>query len=343
MTSRLILVSAVSAMIASGLLTSLLRKIALARGLLDIPNKRSSHLVPTPTGGGAAIVLAATAACAALWARGGLETDVLLALLGGLVVATTGFVDDWHELKAGLRLVVHMIAAVWALVWLGGLPPLSIGNEPLSFGAVGYAVGVLGIVWVINLFNFMDGIDGLAASEGVFVTWGGALLATLVTAIHGVSEAACLVGAACAGFLLWNWPPAKIFLGDVGSGYLGYVIAVLALAAARLDPVALYAWVILGGVFWVDATLTLVRRTLRGEALHRAHCSHAYQGLARRWGRHQPVTLTVVGINILWLFPWALFVELHPKWAPLSTLAALIPLAVLATIAGAGGRERARE
>jgi Fuc2NAc and GlcNAc transferase len=189
----------------------------------------------------------------------------------------------------------------------------------------------------------MDGIDGLAASEGIFVAWGGALLATFATATLSVSEAACLVGAACAGFLFWNWPPAKIFLGDVGSGYLGYVIAVLALAAGRLDPVALYAWVILGGAFWVDATLTLVRRALRREALHRAHCSHAYQALARRWGRHQRVTLTVMGINILWLFPWALFAELHPRWAPLSTLAALSPLAVLATIAGAGRPERARE
>lgn len=325
------------------LLTAALRKIALARGLLDIPNPRSSHITPTPRGGGAAIVLAVTVACLGLWIRREIDGHLLAALLGGVAVAALGFVDDRYQLRAGTRLAVHVIAALWALDWLGGLPSLLVGNWSLSFGAAGYVVGTIALVWVLNLFNFMDGIDGLATSEGIFVTWGGALVAVVAPVTNGAWPAALVVGAACAGFLVWNWPPAKIFMGDVGSGYLGYVIAVLALAEARVDPVALWVWLILGGFFWVDATMTLLRRLLRGEAIHTAHRSHAYQWLARRWGRHQRVTLTAMGINIFWLLPWAALAELYPRWVLVCTLAALTPLLILALIAGAGRRERATE
>jgi Fuc2NAc and GlcNAc transferase len=339
----MIVAIAVSAGVAAALLTDALRRIALARGLLDIPNARSSHLVPTPRGGGAAVVLAVSVACVGLRIWREIDGDLLAALLGGVAVAALGFVDDRYQLKAGTRLAVHVIAALWALDWLGGLPSLLVGNESLSFGAAGYVVGTIAMVWVLNLFNFMDGIDGLAASEGIFVTCGGALVAAVAPVTNGVCAAALVVGAACAGFLLWNWPPAKIFMGDVGSGYLGYVIAVLALAAGRVDPVALWVWLILGGVFWADATITLLRRFLRGEAIHTAHRSHAYQWLARRWGQHQRVTLTAMGINIFWLLPWAVFAELHPRWALSSTLAALTPLLVLVLVAGAGRCENPAE
>ena len=133
---------------------------------------------------------------------------------------------------------------------------------------------------MLNLFNFMDGIDGLAASEALFVIRAGAWLSA---AGGGVTAASGVLAGACAGFLLWNWPPARIFLGDAGSGYLGYVTAVLALASARGNSDAIWVWLILGGVFFVDATVTLVRRVLRGEHVHEAHRTHSYQWLARRW------------------------------------------------------------
>jgi Fuc2NAc and GlcNAc transferase len=143
------------------------------------------------------------------------------------------------------------------------------------------------------------------------------------------------------GFLLWNWPPAKIFMGDVGSGYLGYVIAVLALAAARDDPVALWVWLILGGVFFVDATVTLVRRVLRGDRIHQAHRSHAYQWLARRWGSHRRVIVIVTILNLLWLLPCAFLATLHPDHAVAIAVVALAPLVALAFAAGSGRRENA--
>jgi Fuc2NAc and GlcNAc transferase len=154
-----------------------------------------------------------------------------------------------------------------------------------------------------------------------------------------MSAVGLLIGASCAGFLLWNWPPARIFMGDVGSGYLGYVIAVLALAASRESPASLWTWLILGGVFFVDATVTLARRLLRGERVYEAHRSHAYQWLARRWGSHKSVTMTVTAVNLLWLLPCASFAARYPQWDLWTVLVALIPLGVGAIAAGAGRRE----
>jgi len=155
-----------------------------------------------------------------------------------------------------------------------------------------------------------------------------------------VPAAAWMLAFASMGFLCWNWPPAKVFLGDVGSGYLGYIIAVLSLAAARTDPVALWVWLTLGGVFFVDATVTLVRRLLRGERVFEAHRSHAYQWLARRWNSHRKVTVGVVGINLVWLLPWSVLVEKFPAYAILGVTAALGPLALLAAVTGSGRREQ---
>ena len=183
---------------------------------------------------------------------------------------------------------------------LGGLPPLAIGHSVVNLGWAGHGLALLGIVWTLNLFNFMDGIDGIAASEAVFISCSGALLSF----IHGQSGQILVLGltfgSAALGFLLWNWPPATIFMGDVGSGYLGYVISVMALVAARDNPAAVLIWLILGGVFFVDATVTLLRRAIRRERLHQAHRCHAYQRLARQWGSHRRVTITVMLLNLGW-------------------------------------------
>jgi Fuc2NAc and GlcNAc transferase len=323
----------------SVVLTLAMCKFARSRGLLDIPNERSSHKVPTPRGGGAAIVITATVGFGLLFALRRIDFALFAALAGGLAVAVVGFVDDRHPVPALARLAAHVAAALWALGWLGGLPPLPIGGHPIELGVFGTLVGVLGIVWVLNLFNFMDGIDGLAASEATFVAWSGGLLSAATLASAGVAAAAVIFAASCLGFLSWNRPPAHIFMGDVGSGYLGYVLAVLALAAARSNPVALWVWLILGGAFFVDATVTLVRRLLRGERVYQAHRSHAYQWLARRWGSHGKVTLIVVAVNVLWLLPCALLAARFPAYAALGVILALAPLALLAAAVGSGRSE----
>jgi Fuc2NAc and GlcNAc transferase len=328
-------------LVASTLLTGLVRKLALSHGVIDVPNERSSHTVPTPRGGGIAIALATVGAVVALAALGKIEMRLLAAFAGGgVMVATVGFIDDRSPLSARVRLAVHFIAALWALAWLEGLPPLRIAGQVIEFGIAGYLLGALGIVWTLNLFNFMDGIDGIAASEAAFIALAAALLAIFTGVAMGVTAIALATAAACVGFLLWNWPPAKIFMGDVGSAFLGFTIALLAIASARDNPVALLVWLLLGGVFFVDATVTFVRRLLRREPVHEAHRSHAYQWLARRWNSHRRVTVLVVLVNLVWLLPCAWFATVWPAGAAWITVVGLAPLVLIAVGAGSGRAER---
>jgi Fuc2NAc and GlcNAc transferase len=337
--AKLALIGVLSLLL-SAALTRIVRSVSWAHGLLDVPNERSLHSATMPRGGGMSIVITATLAMLALRYIGAIRTDTLLALLvGGTAVAVIGFVDDRHRVPAGIRLAVHVAAAVAALAWLGGLPPLALGGRVVDLGWVGHALALLGIVWILNLFNFMDGIDGLAASQAVFMACGGALLSLLYAPNSDVLAAGIVIAAASLGFLAWNWPPATIFMGDVGSGYLGYVIAVLAVAATRSNPAAVWVWLILGGAFFVDATLTLVRRAMRGERVHQAHRGHAYQRLATRWGSHRRVTLAVILLNFAWLLPCAIFAGCYPRAASWAVLGALAPLIVLALQAGAGDSE----
>jgi Fuc2NAc and GlcNAc transferase len=318
-----ILLLLVVVFVVSTLLTRQMRAIALSGGVIDVPNARSSHSVPTPRGGGVAIAIVTAAAFVFLALRGVIRIDLLLALVGG---------------GAAVRLGVHFCAALWALAWLGGLPALSIAGKVVQLGWPGYLLGAVGIVWILNLFNFMDGIDGIAASEAVSIAWCGALLSVMTGGSADVPAIGLVVGAACLGFLFWNWPPARIFMGDVGSGYVGYVLAVLAVAATRQNPAAVWIWLILGAAFFVDATVTLVRRAVRGERVQKAHRSHAYQWSARRWG-HKRVTMAVSLLNLVWILPSALLATRYPERAVLITAGALAPLVVLALALGAGRRE----
>ncbi len=321
----------------SVLLTGLLRRYAL-RHLLDLPSARSSHSVPTPRGGGVAIVLAFFSGLPPVWAAGLIDSALLLALLGaGGSMALLGFVDDHRPLPARVRLVGHGLAALWVLYCLGGLPPLPLWGMSLELGAAGWVLGLLYLVWLLNLYNFMDGIDGIASLEALSVCLGGVLL-LMLTGGEG-SAVLLLLAAAVAGFLYWNLPPARIFMGDAGSCFLGISLGVLSLHAAAQQPVLLWSWLILLGVFIVDASWTLLRRLLRGEVLYKAHCSHAYQRAARRWGSHRRVSIAVTLINLLWLLPLALLVATGWLEGLSGLLLAWLLLLFLAILLGAGRME----
>lgn len=327
--------------VAAIILTIGARQWAVKRKVLDVPNVRSSHTTPTPRGGGIAIVLSSIAAWVFLERHGMLNSNVMLALCGGgLAVALIGLLDDHYHLPASIRLAVHFCAAAWALWCLHGLPALSLGYSAISLGAVGYVLGTLVIVWTLNLFNFMDGIDGIAGSEAAFVAGCGAWLG--LSAASGIGPAAIVFSAACLGFLVLNWPPARIFMGDVGSGFLGYVIAVLALASERAVPGEALAWLMLSGAFFVDASVTLLRRSLRGDRVFEAHRTHAYQWLARRWGTHRPVTFLFLAVNLFWLLPAVLLAKTYPEYSLLVFVTAFTPLVVAALMAGSGRSETSK-
>jgi Fuc2NAc and GlcNAc transferase len=294
-----LLVICVVAGVASWLLTGRVRRAMVARGALDVPNERSSHTVPTPRGGGlavAAVVLPAIAAAALL---GWLPAEVGIALAGGgAMVAAVGWLDDCFDLHARPRLLVHFAAAAWALAWLGGLPRLHLGELSVPLGAAGWAIAALGIVWAVNFYNFMDGIDGIAGGEAVVVGAGAGVL-LLVGGAGGLASVAFLIAAAAAGFLVWNWAPARIFMGDVGSGLIGFLFAVLAIASENAGVMPLLVWVLLLGVFVVDATVTLVRRALDGETIFNAHRKHAYQRAVQAGWSHARVSAAVMALGFV--------------------------------------------
>jgi len=322
-------------------LTYCLRRYALAHSVMDIPNSRSSHSVPTPRGGGVAIVLSFSLALPVLAFFGAIGWESTLTLLGaGAATALLGFLDDHGHIAARWRLLGHFAGAAWALLWLGGLPPLHFLGFSLDIGWLGHWFAALYLVWLLNLYNFMDGIDGIASVEAICVCLGGALLHRLV----GVGGAIELLLLACAvtGFLFWNFPPARIFMGDAGSGFLGIILGVLSLQAAWAAPPLFWSWSILLGVFIVDATVTLLRRWARGDRVYEAHRSHAYQYAARYFGRHRPVTLAVGAITTLWLFPISLWVGLGRLEGAVGVLIAYVPLLCLAIIFDAGRPEASK-
>ncbi len=325
-------------------LTGALRRYALARSLVDIPNARSSHSVPTPRGGGVAIVASFLLALPWLAVAGLASRHLVWALLGaGAGVALLGFLDDHGHVAARWRLLGHFAAAGWVLCWLGGLPPVMALGHTLDLGWVGHGLAVVYLVWLLNLYNFMDGIDGIASVEAICVCLGAAALYALPGMAGGGPAVdlwlPLLLACAVAGFLAWNFPPARIFMGDAGSGFLGITLGILSLQAAWAAPQLLWSWLILLGVFVVDATVTLLRRLLRGDKVYQAHRSHAYQHAARRFGRHLPVTLTVAAINLGWLLPVALWVASGRVDGVVGWSVAYAPLLALAIKLRAGQPE----
>ncbi|MDG9814533.1 MraY family glycosyltransferase [Pseudomonas putida] len=323
----------------ASLMTGMLRRYALSRSLLDIPNERSSHTLATPRGGGLSFVITFLVALSVLGGWGYVTPSVLVSLLGaGGLVALVGFMDDHGHIAARWRLLGHFIAAGWGLFWIGGLPPITIFGVPLSAAWLSIIIGLLYLVWLLNLYNFMDGIDGIASIEAICVCLGGSLLYWL-TGHAQEAVLPMLLAATVAGFLVWNFPPARIFMGDAGSGFLGIVLGLLALMAGWINPLLFWGWLILLGVFVVDATFTLARRLLRGDKVYQAHRSHAYQYASRRYAGHRPVSLAVAAINLGWLLPVASAVVLLKLDGALGTMVAYAPLVVLALIYQAGKKE----
>lgn len=299
--------------VTSLLLTGGVRRYA-RRALLDLPNERSSHSRPTPRGGGLAIVASFLMGMLVLnWMAVAPPALVWALIGGGALVAGIGWLDDHRHVSPMWRIAVHVAAAAWALYCLRGLPQLQVGTATLSLGWVGTALALLTVVWLTNLYNFMDGIDGLAAGEAVTVALAAAGLLWWSGAT-GLAMVAALLAVACGGFLWWNWPPAKIFMGDVGSGFLGYCFAVLMLASEKTDALPLAAWLILLAVFVSDASYTLASRIMRGERWYTAHRSHAYQRLIQLGHSHFRVMSAVMLVNLLVLVPIAWWVMYRPVW-----------------------------
>ena len=311
-------------------LTYFMRAYALKKNIIDNPNERSSHTVPTPRGGGVAVVISYLLALGLLIYSNHISMHIGVTIIAaGFIIALLGFLDDHGHINSMLRLAIHFMVAIAVVISLGGFAEVAILNGiQLSFFA--NIIAVLFLVWLLNLYNFMDGINGIASTEVITSTISMAIIYWVLN--HIVDEKSLILLAACAfGFLLWNFPKAKIFMGDACSGFLGFILGIFALIALKVDIALFCAWLICLGVFIVDATFTLIRRVVTGHKMYDAHRSHTYQILSRHFNSHTPVTLAVAAINIFWLLPIAYFAATQNYAYPeLGILIAYLPLIILA-------------
>ena len=338
----------------SGLLAWLVARWVCHRAsslnLVQTPNHRSSHTQPTPNGGGLGIVVAASVVGAVLqYLHGGLSGWVVLGI--ALILALAGLRDDMRPVSARLRFAVQLSVCAALLFVLRPLPVVSLLpliNLDISSWLLFVLLIIMG-VWWINLFNFMDGIDGLAGMQSIFMLMSAAALAWLIQPAALENPAwvwMICTAAATFGFLCLNWPPAKIFMGDVGSTWLAFMLFAFALLSIQAGWLSYTSWLILSAVFVTDATMTLLVRMRRGDRWHQAHKSHAYQRLSRHWKNnrktgHQVVTLIVAAINILWLLPLSAASLLMPNYSWLWLLLAYAPIAMGTFRIGAGRSEHA--
>jgi Fuc2NAc and GlcNAc transferase len=293
------------------------------RHLLAQVNERSSHAKPTPTMGGVVIVLLVLAYLSWL---SQMEPHMALSMIAALsAVAAIGLWDDLASISALVRLIVHAGAAalgLWGLgLWgLWGLSDMGLVSWFLA-GAVGLAA-----VWFVNLFNFMDGIDGIAAAQALIFCVGVQLLTGGVPGWSG--DLLWTISGVTLAFLAYNWPPARIFMGDVGSGFLGLLIALMTFQLWQTGMLPLVGSLILLAVFWFDASYTLCVRMLTGQPFTQAHRSHLYQRLAERQG-HLWTTIAFLVFSMLWLGPLAWVAVNFADYQILTLLIAVLPLAAL--------------
>lgn len=326
-----------SIILISWLFTELYRRFALKYAIVDKPNDRSSHTLATPRGGGLAIIGAYYLGLAAIYIKDVVTYPIFVSLLfGGSAIAFVGWLDDQKNIPAKQRFAVHIIAAIFAMIMITEVPPLPILSNTVTLEYSGYLFCVLAIAWSTNLFNFMDGIDGIAAVELITVSLGAATILYFVGNDFFASISLVLLAFSTVGFLILNFPPAKIFMGDAGSGFLGFTLGVYAIGTSSEGTISPWSWMILYGVFMVDATVTLIRRVRNGEKWYQAHRAHVYQIMSRRWKSHKKVTLSVLLINITFLFPMAVLASLYPYYGVILVLICYMPLIAISLKLGAG-------
>ena len=281
-------------------LTYLIKEYAIKKSLVAEVNERSSHTVPTPHGGGIALSSTWFIGLIYLYINDQIDPALFYALLVGIIISIVSFFDDIYELSAKLRLIVQAIVAIGGLYFLGGFDTLTFGFFSVENQVLTNIFAFLMIIWFINLYNFLDGINGYAGSQAVFLALAGFVL---FGADHFL-----ILAVSVLGFLCWNWNKAKIFMGDVGSTLLGYNVAIFTIYYANVESSNFWIWIILFGIYWFDATITLIRRKLNGEKLSQAHKKHAYQRLTQAGWSHYQVTNYSIALNLV-LFSIVYFVS----------------------------------
>lgn len=285
----MIFILSVSLLFISYLLTYILKRIALSNNILDIPNERSSHQNPIPRGGGLAIVISWYAGISFIYFQNLIPNKLYFALLSGILLAIISLIDDIRSITPQIRLLVQTLTVIFAFILLNGIHSVTFSGLEIKSKLVLYPLAVIGMVWFINLFNFLDGIDGYASLEAI-------LVAFVMFVLTG-SPIFLILASCTLGFLIWNWPKAQIFMGDIGSTQLGFILVVLGIYYHNELKINLIHWIMLTSIFWFDATLTLFRRWRNKEKLSNAHRKHAYQRAVQYGFSHSTVNFLSIIIN----------------------------------------------
>lgn len=318
----------------SAILTGLFRWLAQRVQLLAVPVSRSAHSKPVPVGGGVSIVALILMVVAYSYFTEQILANEFAALMAALVIACIGIVDDIKQLDVRWRIPAQFLASIYVVVCLGDVPAIDFGFFSFPESILLNVLAVFALVWLLNLYNFMDGIDGMAATELIAVNLVSLLIVINSDAVLTLLSAS--FAAAAGGFLLWNWAPAKIFMGDVGSSFIGFTLGVMALLSLQHGSMTVWTWVLLLGVFIIDATLTLFVRYRSKQRWYQGHASHAYQNAARHYKSHAKVTIAILLINLFWLGPLAWLSIQYPQMGLALSIIGLIPLLLLAKRFGAG-------
>lgn len=296
--------------------TYLVKRIAHKKKLMDVPNERSSHSIATPRGGGIAIVIVWYLGLIMMFLQNSIDNKLFYALISGIFLAFISFLDDIYSLKPGIRIVFQIISVAFALFFVGDIGTIDLGffslNIPFYFLL---PLIIVGFIWFINLYNFLDGIDAYASVEAVSIALG--------LFICTSSPVILVLMASVLGFLVWNWPKAKIFMGDIGSTQLGFVLFVFALYFNKTGEFNFINWLILSSIFWFDASLTIFRRWKNREKLSRPHKKHAYQRIVQAGFSHNKTVIWLFTINLI-LIIIAFFAEINSRF--------LLPGLILAII-----------
>lgn len=310
-------------------------RYATHKQILDVPNERSSHVLPTPRGAGIAFAGIFFAFIALIGINHFLPLRETVAILSGILVAAIGYWDDRCGLSIRKRLLVQLLAAGLVVASLANFHLPGEASSSIFIIGILVAIEIVGITWLLNLTNFMDGIDGIVAIEVLTVTL---VCAAIIVAEQGMTVTSflyALLGATVAPFLFFNWSPAKIFMGDVGSCFIGFMLSVISLIAVAHHHLSLFCPLILLAVFICDATSTLLTRMITGQRWYEAHRTHAFQILASQFG-HRRVSASIGIVNLLWLAPMAIAAEYDQAHGLIYTVIAFAPILVGCRLLGVG-------
>lgn len=336
MTNALLALEILLSAIAGYAVTRLLIYYSIKHSLIDIANSRSSHKTPTPRIGGISftLLISLTLILSHIFKLYEISDNLYLTLLvPPLMVAFVSLVDDMKGgISRRLRLIFHALA-VAMIIYLLQPPPQINAIVMAAF----LLVIALAIVWIINLYNFMDGIDGIAASEAIFIIAASAGFALLANQHDWAYLQVTLLGP-LVGFLLLNWQPAKTFMGDIGSTYLGALLSCILAISLLMGTLNLWSALIIGGTFLVDASWTLFYRLITGQKWYHPHRSHCYQIASRKMDSHAKTSLWNIALNIGWLWPLSYCANTYSSKGIIFTGIALLPLLIICIINKAGAQ-----